>query len=116
MNKPQIILPADIYDALEMSVMEYRIGRIRAHTEDGYPVCISGHMQFITLFNPRTTLNSILETQHIFNIVREAFARAGYSSFVTANDNAIEAITLRTRNEKTDWATYCKELNIVRGD
>ena len=104
------VLPADVYDALEMSALAYGGIGARHWTDAGstgygadpldVPFCISGHARAC---DPSRTVNAELHHADI--------------SIVT-NDTAVRAINARKRGPLTarvTFAEWCAELGVERG-
>lgn len=102
----QKVLPADVYDALELSAWEFGgIGASEWEDAVGRPLCIHGHRRFIT-----ENLEQHWE-------VGQALYAAGLS--MDANDHAVRAINARygaPPNARVPFNKWCKELNVVRGE
>ena len=108
-NKRQRVLPADVYDALELSA-EVNGGIGGGATADEWgPCCVIGHVSFLCVGSCST------EGHQMISALGEAF---DFRSYVEANDNAVAAINKRAgRPERTrvPFTEWCKELNVVRG-
>jgi hypothetical protein len=116
-TKRQIVLPADVYDALEFSVMEYGIGANTLFACDdndaiGVPVCLFGHAYFLAAdYDGNDAMREILAPFYKHGV---------YPAF--SNDDAIaDALGYEDRYDipagaRLTWEQYCKARNIVRAD
>lgn len=111
----QRVLPADEFDALELSVMAFKgvgqpnvftdISRFGAGPSTGSPVCILGHAAYLT------------DTDSPWNSIGNALYKIGIRG--STSDAAVRAINARKRVSqyaRVSWKEYTHELNIVRGD
>jgi hypothetical protein len=98
--KTQRVLPADVYDALELSALAF--GGIGAGSwgEEDEPCCIVGHAVTVGIPGVEYWTSDALEIGE------------------RANDAAVERINSRLglpSRTRVLWADYCAELNVVRG-
>lgn len=99
-------LPADVYDALELSALVYGgIGARYFWDESGpsrSPCCIYGHAH---------ALGDNVRADEIF----DAFHATGVST--SASDNAVWVINDRrgTRNQRISFEDWCAEMGVRRG-
>lgn len=124
-------LPADVYDALELSALIHGgVGSCHL-ANDGVPHCIIGHAMFLDGYDP-TTQNEdhIREDAPITAALVQAFPRLGIENAYyddsylvkvraveAANDNAVCSIPLTDiEQQKVTWRRWCKQLNVVRGE
>ena len=101
----QRILPADVYDALELSALAFGgIGGDLMY-DSHRPRCLLGHIEFCDRGNGEME-----------RAVRRAFG--GDVSLVEQNDPAVERINKRRGtypSARVPFDAWCKELNVVRG-
>lgn len=104
-KQPQRVLPADVYDALELSATAF--GGIGADHWfiDEKPCCARGHAMFVMPEGGQlTTCIQVL---------------TGVGISADVNDDAVWTINERrgrSRNSRVPFAEWCKELNVVRGE
>lgn len=105
------VLPADVYDTLELSAHVFKgIGAPEVGEYDGgtiiCPICIYGHAAFVT---------------DAFGILRDPIARALDEVGIDGSsdsDEAVYRINARKRRPSTSRVTFpewCAELGVVRG-
>lgn len=107
-TKAQRVLPADVYDALELSALAY--GGIGAGSWSqwggdmaGAPYCAFGHAGHLDAFGCHTVAEALAD------------ARIG----VCTNDNAVIRINTRAGMpgmNRVSFEDWCAELGVVRGD
>jgi hypothetical protein len=106
-DQPRRVLPADVYDALELSAEAY--GGVGVHhwfedvAGENIPCCIQGHGFFV---------------DNGYGDVLRALTSAfdGHSfSVVSANDGCF-TIEERTAKARIPFAEWCDRLNVVRGE
>lgn len=108
----QRVLPADVFDALELSVLAYKgVGQPAVQVYDENckgigPCCIYGHAIWAE------------DTNVIYaGEIATALSRAGISGL--ESDEAIASINRRRGRDperRVSWPAYTRELNIVRGN
>lgn len=107
-------LDPDIYDALELSAMEFGgIGRLIAYESDSEwdsvvvkPVCLWGHLDYIGAYNDLSTNSLSLE-------------KALNGPIVSENDKGVLNINLkkgRDPNARVSFEEWCEYFGIVRGE
>ena len=101
MKKP-IVLPADVYDTLELSALAYGgIGKgYWFDAEYTAPLCILGHASWVDGYDGRT----------VFAALRQSFRAAGFRFVGEANDSVVP------EGGRIQFATWCQRLNVVRGE
>ena len=100
------VLPADVYDALELSAEAFGgIGR-EWYTDMRDPLCAYGHAAFACDADP---------FDGMVTEIGRAISAAGITS--TANDEAVLAIAGRHSRptDRVSFADWCNELGVVRG-
>ena len=127
MPQKQIVLPADVYDALELSALVH--GGIGAEcftvyedTDDDTPpppLCVVGHAEF---------LDNTRVGNQIQGPVVSALAAAleiesnAFGPLFAENDRAVRKLvngdeTVQVRNNaRVTWEQWCKETGVVRGE
>ena len=107
MKKP-IVLPADVYDFLELSALAFGGiggGRYRMSSDPVSPYCVLGH----------AGASSYDPDHEVLRAVRVALSRAfgdtagGTTEVIGANDTVVP------EGKRLSWSTYCRKLQIVRG-
>lgn len=110
---PQVerVLPADVYDALELSALAFGgIGapQVWERTNNDVPCCIWGHSAFATgheySFNDKSPVRKAL------NRVRIDGADDSDPAVYAINDRR-----RRPRDSRVSFAAWCAELGVVRG-
>lgn len=101
------VLPADVYDTLELSALAYGgIGAGRAFDcPDGDPVCISGHIYFAA-----ADLNDEEEMRNALLL--------GHEAPIDVNDPAVRRINRRRGaplNARVPFDLWRAELGVERG-
>lgn len=97
MSKTKRVLPADVYDAFELSAFAHGgIGGGKAFDYLGHPVCILGHRDHICGSLPGR------------NAVDRALESAGLGIDLNDEHTPLDG-------SRISWAEYCRRLNIVRG-
>lgn len=106
-------LPADVYDALEMSAEAF--GGVGAFTPFSYdyevPQCIIGHAAFL---DGKTSPNNDLDGEVMMALLC-AFGFERPVSVGYENDGAIEGKISRDNDWRVPFAVWCAELGVVRG-
>lgn len=109
----QRVLPADIYDTLELSVLAFGgIGRsnwwdrglVSPDDDEAIPCCLHGHAQASGIVPEGTYVAASLQAIEVD---------------IYDNDLAVTRINDRKkvdRDERVSWSDFTRELNIVRGD
>lgn len=106
------VLPADVFDALELSAMAF--GGIGAYytNRDAAPHCVFGHAAFAS------GVPAMFSQEGAGTEVGHALCVAGISAL--NNDDAVAAILARTHRRrdtgKATFAEWCAELGVVRGE
>lgn len=99
-------LPADVYDALELTALAYDgIGQPDEFDSSGAPVCILGHAAFA---------GGDIYDSPLAESLRKAFAWIPGAN----SDEAVERINERRGKppqERVPFSEWCKELDVVRG-
>lgn len=99
--KTQRVLPADVYDALELSALIFGgVGGNNMFAKDGCPLCIHGHAAF--LWN---------------GDVGDALYATGITTF--ENDGAVQNVNRsegRPPYDRISFEEWCAALNVIRGD
>ena len=124
MNKPQIVLPADVYDTLELSAHVYGgigAGRFYEYKESMFgnsdpiaPMCLVGHIEDVANDDFDNAGNDAVK--EIAQIIEREL---GSTVLTVFNDRAVETINKRKNapdDARVSWEEYCTELNIVRGN
>lgn len=107
MNTQQTVrvLPADVYDALELSAYVYKgVGRWYMEEDNGAPNCIIGQARF-------------LDDASWTGEVETTLRKAGIN--IVSNDDIVrDAINAGKgkKNGRISWREYVKRANIVRGE
>jgi hypothetical protein len=108
----KVVLPADMYDALELSAHAHGgIGAPRVFdVGDATPCCFYGHASFVTNNGPEDSINNVISDKLCKHI-----AGPGYYS-----DEAVYAINVRLGKgsrcgDRVTFKQWAKEMNIVRG-
>lgn len=97
------VLPADVYDTLELSALAYDgIGAGR-FCRDNTPCCVFGHAYRAVAVG--------------LDVITDALRSAGIG--INNNDEAVERINKRKNkpfDTRVSFAEWCAELGVVRGD
>lgn len=108
-EKPVRVLPADVYDTLELSALVWGgIGADAYHDDRGCPLCVYGHAYSAVGPGETSTPASVLS----------AFTNSRPIS-TGNNDHAVHAINRRKGTHlraRVTFEEWCAELNVIRGD
>ena len=102
MTAPKRVLPADVYDALELSAYAYGGvggGRFWDVGTEEVPFCIHGHAEFVGT------------REHGDEVVR-----ALYAAGITIDANDVTVDQLAPKGGRISFRRWCRALNVVRGD
>jgi hypothetical protein len=106
-TKRRRVLPADVYDFLELSAEAFGGIGCGSFTRNGRPCCIYGHAGMnAPNLGDRTELSP----------VRSVLFRARILAW--ESDDAVRAVSDRTpgRPRRVTFAEWCEELGVVRGE
>jgi hypothetical protein len=110
----RVVLPASMYDALELSALAFGgIGQPAVFDDDHCPVCIYGHAAFVA-----NDKNAAVGDFDYSNPIVRALNTAGIRGSVES-DQAVRDINRRLGRPLTDrvpFSLWCAELGVVRGD
>lgn len=117
MPQSKRVLPADVFDALELSA--HVLGGIGGRwleyplSDDGQPYCIYGQSAFVT------DSNDAFENEVARALDKALATFSGDGSGPTVNNNAVEAINRRKGMlsiARVSWREYTKETGLTRGE
>ena len=121
-SKPVRVLPADVYDLLELKALEMGgIGKGRDFDDNNCPVCAYGLVIDGARTEPtdeplQTTLGSG-PGSHDADYVSWCLAFAGIGRL--ASDSAVARVRIEQDlpyGSRVPFDAWCEELNVVRGD
>lgn len=122
MSPQQRVLPADVYDALELSALVHGgIGAtVRFLPDNGAPCCIVGHAQFLDGLNADSGMDGCdrYVAGEVGAALETAFGESLYQVALT-NDERLYRVALTNEavlgiREVIPWEEWCKRLNVVR--
>jgi hypothetical protein len=106
-----VVLPADVYDALELSCEVF--GGIGAHAlwdDDFAPFCIAGQAMWLDCGG--------YHSGPILRVIEDACG--GWGAMVNRNNDTIRQLThtdlRRYTGKRVSWQKFAKAAHIVRGD
>lgn len=108
MNTQTRVLPADVYDALELSAEAFGgigAGRFGDPKNFDCPLCIYGHADFLDSGSPYGRAGAL----------NEALGNAGIT--INANDTAVRRATghMPGSGARITFAQWCQALGVERG-
>lgn len=108
-EKPVRVLPADVYDTLELSAYAYGgVGGFWMWDYRYAPCCILGHAVFAVPPMKENPVVGALDRLHFS------------ANLIAANDRAVRSVNTRKGrkrpNARVPFADWCAELGVVRGE
>ena len=129
MPQKQVVLPADVYDALELSALvhggigaEYFIAEAVGDNPPP-PLCVMGHAEFLD--------NAYMASAARVPVTRAVLAAFGLNEaqgyglgpIFSANDRAVRKLVhgnadvpVLDSGKRVTWEQWCKETGVVRGE
>lgn len=108
-----VVLPADVFDALELSALAHDgVGAARRFYA-GRPHCIVGHAQFLDGITHKEGMRidegaTVYLGHEVCDALIDAFGRSLYK-VAEMNDRMLEI------GELVSWDEWCRRMNVVRG-